>query len=232
MKRHFVDMPESFSRLPVDSRGFPVPKFVQWFSDDGKHTPTEPGDGVPDFRVVDSRHMAKAVNHDLCWLCGGKLGRFKAFVLGPMCAVNRVNSEPPSHYVCAKFAARNCPFLTQPRMRRNERELPPEHIPAVGLPIGRNPGVCGIWITGWYKPFKVDDGVLFRLGPPDRIEFWCEGRPATYDEVRKSVDSGLPLLRETAATHDGPEGVEELERQIKVFNKLLTAANLPRSAAA
>lgn len=228
MKRHFVDMPDSFARLPVDARGFPVPKFVQWF--DGT-TATEPGVGQPDFRVIDSRHMKLCVERDVCWLCGGKLGRYKAFVTGPMCAVNRINSEPPSHYVCSRFAARNCPFLTRPMAKRNDRDLPVERT-AVGIPIDRNPGLCCIWVTAFYKPFRPHaggKGTMFRLGPPDRVEFWCEGRPATRWEVEESVGSGLPILLETATRYDGPEGIKELQRLTYEFNKLLDAT-LPKEA--
>jgi hypothetical protein len=210
-ERTFIDMPARIAKLPRDERGFPVPSFVEWI------------DGKPDFRVISAKHMSRAVNQNRCWLCDGMLGRYKAFVVGPMCAVNRINSEPPSHYECARFAARNCPFLTRPLAKRNERDLPARR-EAAGLPIDRNPGCCAIWITRTYKPFRPhagNDGLLFRLGPPDRVEFWCQGRPATRAEVEESVRTGLPFLMDTATRYDGPEGIAELVRQVAVFEAIL-----------
>src|SRR5437764_29347 len=97
-------LPSRLKLLPVDERGFPVPWFVAWI------------DGKPDFRVVDQRKMAIAVSEKRCWVCGDFLGRYMAFVIGPMCAVNRVSSEPPSHRECAEFSVRACPFLTKPKV--------------------------------------------------------------------------------------------------------------------
>jgi hypothetical protein len=85
-------MPDRIRRLPISPAGFPVPWFVAWFKD-GKPCPV--GDGTPDFRVADTRKMGKAVNQHYCWTCGGPMGVFKCFILGPMCAINRVITEPP-----------------------------------------------------------------------------------------------------------------------------------------
>jgi hypothetical protein len=220
-ERAFIEMPDRIAHLPRDERGFPVPRFVEWI------------DGKPDFRVVSPRYMEACVRHDNCWLCGGRLGRNKAFVIGPMCGINRINSEPPCHYECARFAARNCPFLTRPLARRNERDLPEEARQAAGIPIARNPGCCLIWVTPFYRPFKSghgNSGVLFELGAPERIEFWAQGRPATRAEVDESVDTGLPAL--AAVAHlDGPKGEAVLGRQVKAFTKLLDVA-LPKEAVA
>lgn len=222
MTQTFVDMPDRIARLPRDSRGFPVPKFVHWMDD-----------GTPDFRVIEPGWIADCHNHRRCWLCGGQLGRHLVFCIGPMCAVNRVNSEPPGHYDCMRFAARNCPFLTKPRMRRNEKDLPEHHVKAAGTPLGRNPGCCCLWITDSYKPFKPhhgNEGVLFRLGNPSRLEFFAEGRPATRAEVMASVNSGLPSL-EDVAKFDGPDGLKELTRSVERFFKLLNET-LPLESAA
>jgi hypothetical protein len=81
----FPNAPPAIQALPLDRRGFPVPWFIKWF------------DGQPDFRVADREKMALAVRHGRCWICGKPMGRMKCFVIGPMCAVNRISSEPPSH---------------------------------------------------------------------------------------------------------------------------------------
>ena len=104
-----VSMPPRIRRLPVSPAGFPVPWFIQWF-DGGK--PCAPGDGVPDFRVFDAGKLRLAIKARRCWVCGGQLGVHLAFVIGPMCSINRVISEPPSHRECAVFSATACPFLS------------------------------------------------------------------------------------------------------------------------
>jgi len=197
-----LDMPARFLKLPVDERGYPVPKFVEWIK------------GKPDFRCVDGRWLYRCVNANLCWLCGEKLGRYMAFVLGPMCAINRINSEPPSHIECARFAAKACPFLTQPKRRRNGQDLPAEGVPAAGIPLDRNPGMALVWVTQRYTVKRVNTGgVLFSLGEPTKLEWYCRGQPATRDEIMASIDSGLPLLR-AEADKDGPEAIAELDQMI------------------
>lgn len=185
--------------LPLSDEGYPIPYFVPNF------------DGKPEFRGFDPDKMRVCVRHQRCWLCGQPLGRFMAFVIGPMCSVNKTSAEPPSHYDCAFYAIQACPFLTQPRMRRNEKDMPEDSRDAPGIMLKRNPGVTLIWVTRGYKPFKADGGVLFRIGDPQRVEFYAEGRKATHDEIMASIDSGMPILR-GMAEQDGPEAVAELEK--------------------
>src|SRR5438477_249547 len=80
------------------------------------------GEGEPDFRCADKRKFHRALKEKRCWVCGDKLGVHLAFVIGPMCAVNKVTSEPPCHLECAEYSVRICPFLSRPRMRRNEHD--------------------------------------------------------------------------------------------------------------
>lgn len=130
------------------------------------------------------------------------------FVLGPMCGINRTAAEPPSHLECARYSARNCPFLSKPQMVRRENDLPKTVEPA-GMAIRRNPGATLLWTTRKYTLF--DDGrggVLLEIGEPETMEWYFEGRAATRDEVRQSVETGLPILAEVAATEDG--AMEEL----------------------
>jgi hypothetical protein len=134
-------------------------------------------------------------------VCGGPLGRYEAFVLGPMCAVNRTSAEPPSHRDCAIWSARNCPFLSRPHARRRENNMPVEpekHVP--GIMLKRNPGVALVWITehGRWRRRRVPNGLLFEIGEPVETLWYAEGREATREEVDASIDSGLPALREIA----------------------------------
>jgi len=211
-------LPPRVARLPVDSRGFPVPWFVAWLR---LGEPSNPGTGVPDFRVVDTRKLVRAVADNLCWVCGDRLGKHLAFVIGPMCAINRVISEPPSHRDCAIFSATACPFLSRPRMRRNERDMPPVTVPAAGMHISRNPGAVCVWITDRYRPFKVaGGGVLFQLGEPHETLWFAEGRAATREEVLASINSGYPLLYDMARA-EGAAAITALERQREHALRLL-----------
>jgi hypothetical protein len=207
-----IPRPVEVARLPIDDRGFIVPWFVDW------------PNGKPDHRVVDGRKFAKAVKEHRCWLCGGKLGRIKASVIGPMCAVNRITSEPPCHPQCAKYAVQTCPFLSQPRARRNEKNLPEQRREAAGIAFDRNPGVSVIWESLIdSKPFRSmygAPGTLFDLGPAYRVTWWCQGVPATRYEAMQSLKEGLPTLREVAVA-EGEEAVAALGEAMLRCLKLL-----------
>ena len=182
-RREFKDMPSRIARLPRDRRGFPIPAFVGAVDKNGE----------PDFRIVSPNHMAKCVRQNRCWICGDVMGTRKAFALGPMCCVNRVSSEPPSHYDCAVFAAKACPFLSNPAAKRRERDLP-ENREVAGILIERNPGVTAIWMTRFYSIMNVSNGLLFAVGEPEELEFYARGRKATRAEIDASIKSGMPLL--------------------------------------
>lgn len=205
-------LPDYMRDCDVDHRGFPVPWFVTWH------------DGDYDFRAVDPRKIREAYMQSKCWLCGRKLHRNRAFVIGPMCAVNRVSPEPPSHVECARFAAKACPFLSRPRMRRMPHE---EHDrPTAGLMIERNPGACIMWVCRNYTAMRVDDdhpGLLFRIGDPVYLEVYAEGREATQEELRESFDSGLPILRAMAEEDEKREkgALDELERMTAKARRIL-----------
>ena len=195
----FPDAPRNIAALPVDKRGYPVPWFAEWIG------------GEPEFRLVDPRKIAYATQQKLCWLCGRKLGRIKAFVVGPMCTINRVSSEPPAHYECALFAVKACPFLSQPMARRNERN-PPDRAPPPGLMQPHNPGVMAVWAT---LSFKVErEGIakgLITMGKPERVLWFTEGRPAIRREASKALASGAARLQEMIEPGDH-EGYFQLGR--------------------
>lgn len=213
LRPDIAEPPRSMQKLPIDSRGYPVPWFVDWIN------------GEPEFRAMDPRKFKAAINDRLCWTCGNKLFSEEIFVIGPMCAVNRISSEPPSHRECALYAAKNCPFLSKPQMHRRKDGL--EILPAPGMMIERNPGVTLLWYTRRHELQTVRnrpgaaDGILFRIGRPFKVEWYCRGRAATRGEVLDSVESGIPLLREAAEKYDGPEGIAYLEAQITEARRLL-----------
>lgn len=203
-----IEIPSRIKKLQRNEKGYPVPWFVQWI------------DGKPDFRVMDSEHLVQAVRYKLCWICGEPLGRFKAFVIGPMCAVNRTSGEPPSHKECAVFAAMVCPFLTEPKRTRRETNLPENQKSLAGIAIARNPGVALVWVVTAYELFKVPhmegagEGMLFDIGDPVETLWFAEGREATREEVMASFESGLPILQKEAIK-GGEDNVKALFEQYK-----------------
>ncbi|MBO4222005.1 hypothetical protein GRB70_06160 [Bradyrhizobium neotropicale] len=157
------------------------------------------------------------MRHRRCWLCGEQLGKYLNFCVGPMCCVTRTNGEPPCHRDCAEYAMRSCPFLSQPRMRRNEKNLPEGRLPPAGIAIQRNPGCNAIWTTESYKLFPDQNRrVLFSMGDPIEVRFFAQGRAATRAEVMESMRTGLPELQKYAADD---EGLAELRR---MYNTALT----------
>lgn len=194
--------PKFMAKLPIDKRGYCVPWFVRWI------------DGQPEFRAMDMYKFDAAIDQRLCWTCGGKLFGEEVFVIGPMCAVNRISSEPPSHRECAQYSAQNCPFLSRPQMVRRKDGLEDIKQPA-GVMIERNPGVTLLWFTRRYRILDAGNGRLFQIGRPFKVEWYCRGRIATRDEIIEAIESGTPLLREAAEKYDGPEGLAHLEVQLK-----------------
>lgn len=197
-----AEMPGRIERLPRDRVGRPVPWFVAWI------------DGVPDFRVVKPGATREAMRGGLCWICGVPFQRQedRAFLIGPMCVVNRVSAEPPSHRDCAVYSARVCPFLATPNMVRRDRHMPEGAEQPAGIMIRRNPGVALVWVTrykAWGTRSDGDGGTLFDIGDPKTALWFAQGREAGRAEVLASIDSGLPILREMAE-QDGPAAVAEL----------------------
>src|SRR6185369_5061065 len=139
-------LPERLRNRPI-CRGYPVPWFV------GKVN------GEYEFRCMDPAKLVRAVKERRCWVCGQVIGDYAkgeshpeyTFVIGPMCGVNRISSEPPSHLECAIWSAQNCPFLSKPHMVRREDEFMATCPLPAGVMIERNPGVSLLWTTRTYK---------------------------------------------------------------------------------
>ena len=205
-----IPLPDNMMERPVSRQGYPVPFFV-----------ARPPEGQDwDFRVVHNEETVRALKERLCWVCGQQMGIKKAFVTGPMCVVTKTTAEPPSHLSCARYAAIACPFLANPRMRRNEVDMPEGHIMPPGIAIMRNPGVTAVLITDTLKPFLVPGSIgrdfLIEMGPPSSIEWYAHRRRATKDEVLASIESGLVLLKEQADGDPEPEEANmELARLLR-----------------
>ena len=202
------NIPKRIVKLPKDRRGHFVPWFIAWVN------------GEPDFRIIDAEKISEAVHARLCWICSEKLGRHLAFVLGPMCTINRISAEPPSHRECAEFALKHCPFLTNPDQKRNPRAKPEGATEPAGYMIPRNPGVSVLWITRSYSLVRAQNGVLFEVGEPVELSWWAEGRKATRQEIMASIRSGFPILHQMAE-QEGPKAVKTLQAQLARAHTLL-----------
>lgn len=192
--------PSNIAALPHDRHGRPVPWFAAWLDEAGRHARPAP-DTSPDFRVVRPGATVAAWASRLCWVCGRALARQepRAFVIGPMCAVNLISAEPPAHHECAVYSARACPFLATPNMVRRDRHLPQGTVMPPGEMIMRNPGVVAVWVVKYNRPTAraVGSDLLFNIGhPPMWVEWYARARPATRSEVLASITSGLPALAE------------------------------------
>jgi hypothetical protein len=213
-------LPSRLAQLPIDQRGFPVPWFVAWI------------DGKPDHRVMDGNKLGPALRFGKCWMCGEPLGARKSFCIGPMCCITRTIAEPPSHLECLQYAVRACPWMTRPHAKRREAGLPEDTSDPAGVMLKRNPGVSCLWTTRAFRVERIAQasggvgaGVLVKLGEPERLEWFAFGRVASHDEVRASVESGLPLLEEQVRMDPDPVGARrELDRALEAFEGLMRNA--------
>lgn len=205
-----VPVPARMQARPRDKRNYIIPYFVHIRAD-----------GTPDFVVAEEEKLIRCVTHSLCWICGTPLGRFKSFVVGPMCTINQISSEPPSHHECAEYACKVCPFMVLPKYKYAQ-EHAPESVQPVGL-IDHNPGVALIYTTTGYKITKNGHTNIFHLGPLHRYEWYAQGRAATRDEVMASLRKGLPYLARPAEA-EGPAAVNELKRRMALTMLLLPPA--------
>lgn len=206
-------MPASLAKRPVNEQGYVVPWFTPYNEDEGRW----------DFRFQAPGARDKAVRYDLCWTCGERLTLPCAFVIGPMCAVNRTSAEPPSHVDCAIYSARACPFLAQPKMVRASARLADiEELrkSTPGFAIERNPGVALVWVTK--APVFNVHSRLFEIGHPERVMFYARSRKATRQEILKSIETGLPILQKVAEDQ-GEEAVAELKSMVDVAMELVPA---------
>lgn len=209
LRRGLPPLPDRIKRLPIDARGYPIPWFVAEV------------DGKRDFRIADQNKRVRAANQRLCWLCGEKLGRYMAFVIGPMCAVNRNTSEPPCHRDCAEFAVQACPFLMLPKAEYRTANLPAEgsHLPHA---LPGNPGAACIWITESFKPYRTSGSWLIEIGAPVEVTWWAEGKPATREAILDCFDRRLPLLAQMAK-EEGAAAEAHLQKLVDRTMTLLPA---------
>ncbi len=201
-------MPEGVRALPRDARGIPIPWFVDCSG------------GRPDFRVVDGRKLIEGWDRDLCWICGRQMFAFRAWIVGPVSAINRCTAEPPAHPDCARVALTQCPFLSDPERARDA--TPQTGVRPGGELMMRNSGLTSAWITKGRGGEMVTpgNGMLFRLFEPHAVEWYHRGAVASAEAVRAGFDDAAGRLREADRRH-GPAALDNLERRITACEKWL-----------
>jgi hypothetical protein len=196
MRDFGTPIPARVAALPMTSRGFPIPFFVE----------RVPGAADLDFRVMSAENMIRAVRRELCWVCGQKLGRFRAFVGGPLAAGQRLSAEPPSHSECAEFAARACPYLANPSGRHRATDMP-EHGPLAGVHAEAHPEVVAVLIGRAHEVLQSGGAPMFRMAEPVEVRWFRVGRPASRADVLAALpaarDSFLSLSRKPGAEAEG-----------------------------
>jgi hypothetical protein len=204
-----AELPARMRSLPLGKLRYRVPYFATVI------------DGEYDFRVVTAEKMDHAIRHQKCWICGQTLGRYKAFCMGPMCAITGTVSDPAQHLECARYAAKFCPFMANPMATRNERGLDPDQDQTAGLKITRNPGVVAVWVSTDSKPYHDWQGrLLIDIGNHTSVEWYKEGRPATADEIGESIATGIEPLQKLAVA-EGPMAIKELLSRVKKTQRII-----------
>lgn len=206
---HAVVEPEHVKRLQRIG-----PLRVPWFV-------TVWREGRPEYRVTENWRVREAIRREVCWICGGALGRRLSFAIGPMCTVNRLSAEPPQHRDCAVWAAGVCPFMSDPGRMRRDKNLP-DGAGAPGVMLTRNPGAVAVYTTRTAMPEPHPGGYLFRLGEPTEVLWFTEGRAATREEAREAFGRALPALLEIAA-QEGKGALQAAQRAINRAYALLPA---------
>lgn len=71
-------------------------------------------DSKPDFQAIDPAKVRICLEQRLCGICGGGLGKKLAFIGGDK---SERFIDPPNHRACAQEALKDCPFLSEGRIR-------------------------------------------------------------------------------------------------------------------
>ena len=178
--------------------GYIVPFFVAWYVGDHQVNENEPG-ARPSFPTTDFGRMNTCRKFNRCWICGQKMGAFKAFVFGPASAIAGASYEPPSHRDCARYAVQACPFLTDENakhvLERNENYKLKQGEGVLPEVSPYNPGLAVIYIVRNYQ-FRMQDrargiGVFELPSKPESIEFWREGHKATLADVANGIQKAI-----------------------------------------
>ena len=165
-----VPVPPRLAARPRDARGYPIPVTV-----------LVDANGLPDFRVTDTRQWLRAVQFRTCGLCGEPLGRHLAFVGGPACHDNRIFTDLPMHRDCAEYALKVCPFLALRNFRYATKLPSLEGVAALNvneMVSDARPACFFLGVTRSYRPVRDGSGQLYVQAQAwEEVTWWQQGRP-------------------------------------------------------
>lgn len=194
LREDMKDPPRAMKGRPVDHRGYLVPWFVTLKDKEDRW----------DFATVTQQRLAEAIRFKKCWVSGEKLGRRVAFVIGPMCTINRIGADGPVKPDVGHWSAKVCPFLSRPLAVRAEREDTKFANP--GVMVTENPGICVVWVTDTHKFMK--NKRLFHIGDPISATWYRNGVAMKPGEVIDHFDASAKRLQ-TFAAEEGEEAHRE-----------------------
>lgn len=200
MNPRSVPVPLRMRKLPLEARGYPIPKFA--FID---------SEGKPQFTINDEMKRQVHIRKDRCPICGETLLRFRWFVGGPASGLHPqgVYIDPPMHEECAHYALQACPYLAAPSYAgRIDGKLLPEQDAKLALFLN-DPTMLD------YRPdffvAAVSRGTIWQgegmvkyvapVRPLVKVEFWRKGRQVdvTAGEVQAALDKALAGQPEAVA---------------------------------
>jgi hypothetical protein len=163
-----VNEPPRIAKLP-HHHDHPVPWHVQWIDEMG--LPTRPSMGIPD-GTIDSTKFDRCLARGRCWICGELRNRQGTFILNATSLIERYANEPPSHADCAAWAAQT---------------------------YKAHEGVLCLWSSARFLAERHEGRIMWRLiGDADSVEWWLDGRRATFTEALASVTAHHELLDRAA----------------------------------
>jgi hypothetical protein len=190
-ERLAIPLPKQLRTRPRDARGYPIPFIVVI---DRRRQ--------PQFTINDSTRVTACRTRSLCGICGKRLDKDLWFVGGARCFLHPRGAfvDPPSHYACAEYALRVCPFLAAPSYakRIDDRKLPPGGLPD-GMALGRvdfmppaQPERFGLGSTRAYRWVSHDRDGVYVVDAWDYVEWWKTGEPVNAPD---GLPADQPMLR-------------------------------------
>lgn len=160
-----IEIPDKMKALPLDHRGYPIPKFA--------HIDSE---GKPHFDICADDIHVRLVIPGMCFICGQPLGRHRFFIGGPISAKSHYFNDGPSHRECAIFSLKACPFLAN-RNFTHMTENTKKHIPKkINTAVStERPPATALIECRYYRVTSVSGNIVIEAGEYEGIEWFCDG---------------------------------------------------------
>ena len=186
-----VEVPRYMRGRPIWN-GFYVPYFVTWFKDRRQVHESVVG-AEPHFPTIDKTREALCRRRRYCWICGRQMGTFMCFVMGPLSALQRISTEPPSHRECAVYAVQVCPFMVggydmpeNPATNEGQQVIEQMSI--------KNEQLNVIWVCHGYTLRPVDPSrglFVYQMDHATDILLYHRGKPATLAQAMERINAAV-----------------------------------------